>query len=115
MRKNIILSLLLGIFVSITAFSQDKKISNNDSLIYVKIYVNGLACPFCAYGLEKKLKKIDGSNDLHIYINEGFVTFNVVNSKKPDKDYLNKIVEEAGFETKKIVYSKTPFNENKQK
>ena len=34
-----------------------------DSLVY-SLQVNGLACPFCAYGVEKKLSSIEGVEDI---------------------------------------------------
>jgi len=34
--------------------------------VTVKIRVDGPACPFCAYGLEKKLKRVEGVKDLEI-------------------------------------------------
>ncbi len=36
--------------------------------------VDGLACPFCAYGMEKKLKKVEGVEKLEIDLDGGTVT-----------------------------------------
>ena len=41
------------------------------------VKVDGLACPFCAYGLEKKLKKVEEVEKLNIDINTGEVVLNV--------------------------------------
>ncbi len=41
------------------------------------VQVDGLACPFCAYGLEKKLKKVEGVEALNIDINTGEVVLSV--------------------------------------
>ena len=41
------------------------------------VKVDGLACSFCAYGLEKKLKKVEGIEKLNIDINTGEVALNV--------------------------------------
>ena len=41
------------------------------------VKVDGLACPFCAYGLEKKLKKVEGVETLKIDVNTGEVALNV--------------------------------------
>ena len=72
-----------------------------------------MACPFCAYGLEKKIKKIDGAQDLYIDINEGFITLGVPVSKKPTDEEFKKIVKEAGFTARKIEYSESPFKSDK--
>jgi len=44
------------------------------------IQVDGLSCPFCAYGLEKHLKKIKGVKYVEINMKSG----NVIVQMKPD-------------------------------
>jgi len=39
----------------------------------VEVRVDGLACPFCAYGLEKKLKAMDTIENAEILLEEGLV------------------------------------------
>ncbi len=86
--------------------AQDKKGSKE----YIKLEVDGLACPFCAYGLEKKLRKdIKDLNNLDINIEKGFVTFDFSKQNKPDKEKLKEIVSDAGFQAKKISFSDKPF------
>jgi len=80
-------------------------------ITYVKIEVDGLSCPFCAYGLEKKIKKIETVKNIKIELEEGELTFNVKNSHKPTKDELTTIVKDAGFTARKIHFSKTAFKE----
>ena len=46
------------------------------------VKVDGLACPFCAYGLEKKLKKVEGVEQLNIDINIGEVVLNVASGTR---------------------------------
>ena len=41
------------------------------------VKVDGLACPFCAFGLEKKLKKVEGVEKLNIDINTGEAVLNI--------------------------------------
>lgn len=76
---------------------------------YIQIRVDGLSCPFCAYGLEKKLKKVDGATDLHIELEEGLVSFVVPKDKKPSVESLRKVVTDAGFTPREIKFSDTPF------
>ena len=40
-----------------------------------EIQVDGLGCPFCAYGLEKKFKEFDGIKNVAIEIETGDFTF----------------------------------------
>jgi mercuric ion binding protein len=61
------------------------------------VRVDGLSCPFCAYGLEKKLKSIDGVEKLEIKINDGLAILTYKDGAKIDKDVITKKVKEAGF------------------
>ena len=33
----------------------------------IAVTVNGLACPFCAYGIEKKIKRLNGVKEIKIH------------------------------------------------
>ncbi len=68
----------------------------------VTLRVDGLACPFCAYGLEKKLKRIEGAEKLEIRINEGVVILHFKEGTKIDKELIAKKVKEAGFTPKEM-------------
>lgn len=68
----------------------------------VKVRVDGLSCPFCAYGLEKKLKKIDGVEKLEIKINEGVVYLHYRENAAVDTVLLAQKVKEAGFTPRQI-------------
>lgn len=95
--------------VSFQSLAQEAKQTSEDQTTYIKMSVDGLACPFCAYGLEKKVKKIKGVKDIFIEINEGYITFNIPKEKSPTEETLLKIVKEAGFKAREINYSKIPF------
>jgi len=76
---------------------------------YIQIRVDGLSCPFCAYGLEKKLKKVKGAANLFIALEEGLVNLDVPANKKPTEEVLRKVVTDAGFTPREIKFSATPF------
>ncbi len=100
---------ILMVMAAFTVHAQSGTTSSENDTTYIKMRVDGLACPFCAYGLEKKIKKIDGASDLFIEINEGYITFSVPDWKKPDEAALKKLVKEAGFTARDITFSKKPF------
>ncbi len=87
----------------------------HDSLVYIKMKINGMACPFCAYGLEKRIKKIDGAANLSVNINKGYAIFSTPDNKKPTEKTLKKRVKEAGFTVEKITYSSESFHKKKIK
>jgi len=72
--------------------------------------VDGLACPYCAYGIEKKLKALDGvdGDTLAIRLNEGLVSFTVRGDATITEPVLKQLINDAGFtlrglETQDIV------------
>lgn len=109
-----ILSLLLILFFSVacgnTVSAQEQVVQGKT--IYIKIQVDGLSCPFCAYGLEKKLKELESARDIHIDVKEGYATLNVLKENQPGEDELKEIVKKAGFTARSIEFSETPFEKS---
>ena len=62
-----------------------------------RLHVDGLACPFCAYGIEKQLSRIDGVETIDIDIGAGAITLAVTDGKTLDESTARRAVEAAGF------------------
>lgn len=62
-----------------------------------RLRVDGLACPFCAYGIEKKLGVIKGVQRIEVDIGAGAVTVTMVEGATLDEAAARKAVKEAGF------------------
>ena len=62
-----------------------------------KLYVDGLACPFCAYGVEKKVGGLDGVERVDIDIDEGLVAVTLADGAALDEATASRAVDEAGF------------------
>lgn len=105
-QTRLLVLVLLFSMASITAVNTQ---TNDQELTYVKVEVKGLACPFCAYGLEKKLMEEDGVKSIKIDVEEGLAYLTVLKSQKPTKETLEKIVTDAGFTPSSIVFSEKPF------
>lgn len=82
--------------------TQDRKISLEKNLI--KVRVDGLSCPFCAYGLEKKFIKNESVENLKIDFDKGLVTFSLKKGKSIDEKTIKKIVKDAGFTPKEVIF-----------
>ena len=91
--KLIIILFLLGISTSLAQSDE------------VKVRVDGLSCPFCAYGLEKKLNDLDGVESINIDFEEGLVVLQVTDSENISEEEIRAKIEEAGFTPKEIVFS----------
>ncbi|MDC6350787.1 heavy-metal-associated domain-containing protein [Zeaxanthinibacter sp. PT1] len=62
-----------------------------------QVQVDGLGCPFCAYGLEKKFKEFKGIKDVAIDIETGDFTFSYPAEKALSLEAVEKQVEKAGY------------------
>ena len=68
-----------------------------------RMRVDGLACPYCAYGIEKNLKKIDGVEKIDVDLNNGLVTVNVSEGVKLTDTQMVKLFTDAGFTFRSMV------------
>ncbi len=59
--------------------------------------VDGLACPFCAYGIEKQLHKLDGVARIDIDIARGQVLVRLTEGSVLDEATARAAIERAGF------------------
>ncbi len=64
----------------------------------IEMTVLGLSCPFCAYGLEKKLRKLEGVTALDIDFKSGRVEIALEDGSKASDERIRKLVKQAGFE-----------------
>ena len=62
-----------------------------------KLQADGLACPFCAYGIEKQLGKIDGVVSIEVEIDAGIVSITMQTGRVLNADEAERAVEAAGF------------------
>ena len=67
----------------------------NPATYQLRIY--GLACPFCAYGVEKKLVRTEGVKSIKIDIDAGIVTVIMASGATLSEAKAKQIVKDAGF------------------
>lgn len=72
----------------------------------VLVRVAGMACPFCAYGIEKHLKALPGVKSARVNLGEGTAILDLESGKTVSFDEVQEAVEKAGFkaaELKEII------------
>ena len=84
-KTGLTLALML---VAATAFAEPQ--------IY-KLQVDGLACPFCAFGIEKKLSEIKGVDQLDTDIKASVIRLTMKDGVLLDETVAEQAVEKAGF------------------
>lgn len=59
--------------------------------------VDGLACPYCAYGIEKKLKQIEGVEKIDVDLQKGLVVVDVREGVQLTEPQMQQLFKDAGF------------------
>ncbi|MBS1258565.1 MAG: hypothetical protein MAG551_01624 [Candidatus Scalindua arabica] len=85
--------LIMGIFIRL--------VSGEPSNVQVKL--DGLVCTFCAYNLEKKLKRVEAVEDLKILVNAGLAEFKIKEGKSIDVDQIKKAVKDGGYTPREML------------
>lgn len=67
-----------------------------------QLHVDGLACPFCAYGIEKKLGALEGVQSVETHIKDGTVVVIMKDGAALDEAAAKRAVKEAGFSLRKF-------------
>lgn len=70
--------------------------------------VKGLACPFCAYGIEKHLHRVRGVDAIQVDIAQGRVVVTMAEGSVMTREKANKAVEDAGFSLHSFQQLPTP-------
>lgn len=99
-RRRTVIALVLAL-MSASAFAAQA----------YKLRVDGLACPFCAYGVEKQLKAVRGVEKVDVDIKTGNVIVTVVEGAVLDEATAKKAVTDAGFTLR--GFEKIPQGTNK--
>ncbi|HMB65001.1 MAG TPA: heavy-metal-associated domain-containing protein [Eudoraea sp.] len=95
--------LLIILFIGLSVISgraQDGLIELKGT---IKIEVDGLSCPFCAYGLEKNLKKLEGVETIKIDVENAFVLLTIAEGKSVDEATIRENIKDAGFTPRAIT------------
>ena len=99
-RFALVLSLA---FVSISALAVQQA---------YKLRVDGLACPFCAYGIEKKLTALKGVQRTEVDIASGTVIVTMAEGASLDEAAATKAVKDAGFTLRAFEQAQAGLSKN---
>ena len=93
----------ISLLVSLVILSTGLLSSAQAQVEAISIRVDGLSCPFCAYGLEKKLKKIEGVDEVKINVDKGLADLHHKTGESIAVERLNDAVADAGFTPREIT------------
>ena len=86
------LALGLAVFGAMNLGDAAAEILNAD------LRVNGMSCPFCAFGIEKKLLDVDGVTKVEVLLDEGRLHLQLQSGNTATTAAFEAAVEKAGFE-----------------
>ncbi len=81
----------------------------------VTIMIKGMACPFCAYGVEKKLKRVKGVKGIDIDIQKGMARLTAEEGQSIEISQVPGAIEDAGFTPDRITATVTGRIERNEK
>ncbi len=102
LRTTAALVLAIGVAAPQVAAQQPAEIEPAEQR-QIEVTILGMSCPFCAYGVEQKLKKLEGVEDLDVVLETGIATLTLEDGADLSNDLLKETVKRAGFEAAKIV------------
>ncbi len=94
--KKMVMMILLALAWNVAALAEGTQYT---------MRVDGLACPYCAYGIEKKLNAIDGVEKIDVNLNKGLVTVNVADGVKLTEEQMTQLFKDAGFTYRSMTES----------
>ncbi len=68
----------------------------------ILVRVSGMACPFCAYGIEKHLKALPGVKSARVNLGEGTAVLVLEPGRRVSDEEIRRAVQKAGFKASEI-------------
>lgn len=84
--SKILIPMLIVLSFQISAYAEE-----------IKMEVHGMACSFCAYGLEKKIKKIKGVESISVDVTTGIALLKTKDGVTIDPALIQKAVKDSGL------------------
>lgn len=93
---------LLAALVVLIAVWQAPLLASEPAAGEIAVTVKGIACPFCAYGVEKHLEQIEGVSDVRIDVGKSQAVLTLEEGAAPSDDEIREAIRRAGFSTGEI-------------
>ncbi len=73
-------------------------LASQAEILEAELRVDGLVCPFCAFGIEKKLRAVQGVQEVEVLLDEGRVRLAFRPGNAATVGALEEAVDKSGFE-----------------
>ena len=95
-ETNMIRILCFMLLVGLAQISAEVS-AKEGNLVYV-VGIDGLACPFCSYGVEKQIQKLEGVEQVETNIRLGQLRIQMLEGKTLARPQVEAAIERAGFD-----------------
>lgn len=113
-KLGCILITLISFHIVNIAWASETVESNFELQSRFEIRADGLACPYCAYGIEKKFMAIDGVKSIDVDLKKGLVKVNGVVSLSFNEQQLKTLFNDSGFTYRSMKKLKNKTISDKQ-
>ena len=87
--RSVLAALVLLIAVPLTSHAE---------ILEAELQVNGMSCPFCAFGIEKKLRRVEGVQEVDVLLDDGRVVLTFRANNVATIGALEDAVARGGFQ-----------------
>jgi len=89
--------MVVGILVAALGFTGLAIPESSAEIEGIQLQVDGLSCPFCALGLDKRLKQRAGLEGIQVHLKQGVTEAALPHGQGLDVGKVRRAVQEAGF------------------
>jgi periplasmic mercuric ion binding protein len=75
----------------------------------IRAEVNGMVCAFCAAGIEKKLRALDGTRDVYVNLGKKIVAVGAKDGRELSPEQVSAAIKDAGYEVRSIQRTDQPL------
>ena len=83
--------------VAVLGFGASTPLPAQADVLEADLDVSGMSCPFCAFGIEKKLRAVPGVDDVSVLLDEGRIELRFAPENDAAPADIRNAVKDAGF------------------
>ncbi len=87
------------------AHAQETEAVEENDAPDVTLFVDGMSCPFCQYGIERHLKRIDAIAELSVDIQDARIDVMLKDGTTITEEEIQQAIDNAGFTLRAIEFA----------
>jgi len=87
------------------AYAQDADAVEDIDAPDVTLFVDGMSCPFCQYGIERHLKRIDAVAEIAVDIQDARIDITLKDGTTLTEEEIQQAIDDAGFTLRDVKFA----------